>query len=485
MAAQTLLHLQQYFTTQLAVVGGIDATQTDSIVIQSTTGLDTTVPGIALLEYSDPLGDNYEWIEYKSINSTTKEFVGVIRGAEGGSGKTHDNGVIVAFPISESHVNRLAAALSIGGVATNGVETTLDEDDMASDSATALVTQQSVKAYVEQFPKNSLYRQAIINGNFDVWQRGTSFVNPINTQYLADRWFLGLVSSAWAATASQKAFTVGQTDVPNNPKFYLELNITTSTTTYVAISQRIENVRTFSGTTCTLSFWAKVASGTIAVAPNLIQNFGSGGTPSTPVTTAGTGKTLTTSWQKFTQTFTLPSIAGKTLGTNGDDSIQVQFILPNSTVTTIHLAQVQLNEGSVALPFMPKSFEEELTACKRYYEKSYPYSVAPGNAFETVEKNIGSSKNPLFYYGQGTANTNRKHAYQRFQVEKRAIPAITYYDLAGTASRVTSIDANGALVSDGITETYQDGGGDTNGVYVQTAANLVGFIAHWTAKSEL
>lgn len=146
MAAQTLLHLQQYFTTQLSVVGGIDASQTTDIVVQAVTGLDGSVPGIALLEYSDPLGSNYEWIEYESINSTTKTFVGVTRGAEGSSGKTHDNGVVVAFPISESHVNRLATALSIGGVATNGIETTLDEDDMASDSATALVTQQSVKA---------------------------------------------------------------------------------------------------------------------------------------------------------------------------------------------------------------------------------------------------------------------------------------------------------------------------------------------------
>jgi hypothetical protein len=54
----------------------------------------------------------------------------------------------VAFPISESHINNINDALSIDGDATDAVTTTLDEDDMASDSATALATQQSIKAYV-------------------------------------------------------------------------------------------------------------------------------------------------------------------------------------------------------------------------------------------------------------------------------------------------------------------------------------------------
>lgn len=146
-----LYYLNQYFTTTLSVVGGIDASQTADIVIQSVTGIDdTTKPGVALINYADPLNETIaEWVTYTSINSTTKELVGVTRGAEKGSGKVHSNGVTVAFPISESHVNNLANALSIGGVATNGVTTTKDEDDMATDSATALATQQSIKAYVD------------------------------------------------------------------------------------------------------------------------------------------------------------------------------------------------------------------------------------------------------------------------------------------------------------------------------------------------
>lgn len=147
--ATALLFANQFIVTTLNVGGGITNSQTTGIIIASPTGIDITKPGIALLNYADPLvTSTCEWIEYTSINGSN-ELQGVVRGSEGYSAKSHNNGVQVAFPVSESHINRLATALSIGGVATNGVEGTLDEDDMASNSATKLATQQSIKAYVD------------------------------------------------------------------------------------------------------------------------------------------------------------------------------------------------------------------------------------------------------------------------------------------------------------------------------------------------
>lgn len=147
--ATTLLFENQFFVTTLNVGGGITNSQTTGIIISDVTGVDTAKPGIALLGYVDPLvTSTCEWIEYTSINGS-KEFVGVTRGSQGYSAKAFTNGVQVAFPHSEDHINRLATALSIGGVATNGVEGTLDEDTMSSNSATKLATQQSIKAYVD------------------------------------------------------------------------------------------------------------------------------------------------------------------------------------------------------------------------------------------------------------------------------------------------------------------------------------------------
>ena len=147
----TAYYASQYFTTTLSVVGGINAAITTGIVIQSVSGVqDTSKPGIALINYADPLNETIaEWITFTSINSTTKTFVGVSRGAEKGSGLVHSNGVTVAFPISESHINPLVDAVSIGGDATNVITGILDEDTMSSDSAVKGATQQSIKAYVD------------------------------------------------------------------------------------------------------------------------------------------------------------------------------------------------------------------------------------------------------------------------------------------------------------------------------------------------
>lgn len=113
MTDASIYYESQYFTTTLSKVGGLNDSQTTGIVLQSVSGIfDTTKPGIALLNYSDPLNTSIcEWVPYTSINSTTKTLVGVTRGGEGFSAHTHTNGVTVAFPHSKSHINEIADAI--------------------------------------------------------------------------------------------------------------------------------------------------------------------------------------------------------------------------------------------------------------------------------------------------------------------------------------------------------------------------------------
>jgi hypothetical protein len=142
-------YLNQYISTTLASVGGIDDSATTGIILASVTNIATDKPGIACITYTDPIDvTKAEWITYTSIDSGTKELEGVTRGQEGFSAKAHDNGATVAFPLSESHINNLNDALIIGADEENLVEGVLDEDTMSSDSATKLATQQSIKDYV-------------------------------------------------------------------------------------------------------------------------------------------------------------------------------------------------------------------------------------------------------------------------------------------------------------------------------------------------
>lgn len=221
------------------------------------------------------------------------------------------------------------------------------------------------------------FRNKIINGNFDIWQRGTS---QTSSGYgSADRWVLGLTGTS--DTMSQQSFALGQTDVPNNPKYFMRHVVTTSAGAgnYALVNQRIEGVETLSGQTATLSFWAKAdASKNIAI--EFIQNFGTGGSPSTQVDTIGSQLiALTTSWTKYTVSVSIPSVSGKTLGSDANDWLGLIFWFDAGSTYgsrtaslgqqsgTFDIAQVQVEEGSGATSFEMRSINEESSLCLRYY----------------------------------------------------------------------------------------------------------------------
>ena len=107
------------------------------------------------------------------------------------------------------------------------------------------------------------FRNRIINGNFDFWQRGASFTG---SEYGADRWFSARVGTTH--TATRQAFTLGQTAVPGEPTYFCRTVVSSvaGAGNVAILVQRIEDVRTFAGQQVTLSFWAKAdATKNIAV----------------------------------------------------------------------------------------------------------------------------------------------------------------------------------------------------------------------------
>ena len=205
-------------------------------------------------------------------------------------------------------------------------------------------------------------KNILINSDFQVWQRGTTATYTTTaSKFIADRWKIRSTGTA-TVTSSQQSFAVGQTDVPNNPKYYYRWDITSYTAGNGLFHQRIEDVAKHSGQTLTFSFWAKCNSSQ-NITTQYYQHFGTGG--STGVSTSGSTFALTTSWQKFTETVAIPSASGKTISGN-DDYLFVQFIMP-AAVCTIDIAQCQLEIGSTATPFEHRSFGDELARCQRYY----------------------------------------------------------------------------------------------------------------------
>jgi hypothetical protein len=300
-------------------------------------------------------------------------------------------------------------------------------------------------------------RNAIINGNFDIWQRGTSFTG---SEYGADRWYS--FRSGTTHTVTRQAFTLGQTDVPGEPAYYHRTVVSSvaDATNRSLLQQRIEGVRTFAGQQATISFWAK-ADASKPIAVELLQVFGSVGDA------AGTTKvTLSTSWQKVTVTTNIPSINGKTI----DDNDYLQFSIwfdagsdYNARTDTLgqrdgtfDIAQVQVELGPVATTFERRPIGTELALCQRYYESNTGSSFASANLFN------GKIVPALNY-----------NARMRFSVTKRATPTITLTN----------------EFSAGFETTPTVYGADVYGFQeyrLSTATSDLGFFSsHWTADAEL
>jgi len=228
---------------------------------------------------------------------------------------------------------------------------------------------------------HSPYRQAIINGNFDIWQRGTSFST---TGWTADRWNCYLSDSS---SIARQAFAVGQADVPNNPQYYARCTTSgqAGAGDLSVLIQKIENVQTFSGQTVSGSFWAK-ANSACNVAIELAQSFGTGGSAS--IYGIGAVKVaITTTWSLVKFTITLPSVSGKTIGDSSSLALHIWFSAGSDFNTrtdslgiqnkVVDVAQVQLNIGDKPFLFVPKTVNQELLDCWRYYYR-IPYTEIYG-----------------------------------------------------------------------------------------------------------
>ena len=268
-------------------------------------------------------------------------------------------------------------------------------------------------------------RNAIINGNFDIWQRGTSFTG---SEYGADRWLS--FRSGTTHTATRQAFTLGQTDVPGEPTYFIRTVVSSVAGAANAslLQQRIEDVRSFAGQQVTASFWAK-ADASKPIAIEFAQSFGTGGSPSAGVESIGVTKvTLSTSWQKVTVTANIPSINGKTLGSDNNSRLGLLIYFDagsnfNSRTDTLgqqsgtfEIAQVQLEPGPVATPFERRPIGTELALCQRYYDTQG--MVFRGADFANVYPQMGwhveMRSTPTVTLSTGTAvvNATSKGIYQ-------------------------------------------------------------------------
>lgn len=301
----------------------------------------------------------------------------------------------------------------------------------------------SLAGYLDFLPN----RNRIINGAFDVWQRGGGGFIATDGMYTADQWRYSQTGAGGTHTVTRVDQPTGSTLIDGmNPRYYLRLsNTVIGSATAQIIGQRVEDVRTLAGEQCTLSAWIKgTATGITAKA---VQNFGTGGSPSSSVTTTLGTATPTTSWVRLHVHFTMPSLSGKTIGTNENSFVEIQFDC-GASLGTLDLWGVQLEQNTTQTAFERESIQQTLAKCQRYYEK-----------FQTTGQFING-------FLLGTAN-NYRITQVFFATTKRGSTVVTA-TLGGGGGGTDNVTVSGF-------RAYKDMGNTTSEMTLLT----------WEATSEL
>lgn len=265
----------------------------------------------------------------------------------------------------------------------------------------ALSAATAASTYLAQTALADVGRNLLHNGLFRVAQRGAGPWTA-NGNYTLDRWQLSL--SLDSASISQVAHSdASRAQVGDESAAVALANAFTGNAgagAYNRAVQRIEDVRRLAGKTVTVSLWAAAASGTPKLGIGIVQSFGTGGSPSGAVVVAGQSVTLSTTYTRYSATFSIPSISGKTLGSNNDHNTELSLWFSSGTTNataagsvgvqsaTIAIWGVQLEVGSVATPLEKPDVRYDLANCQRFAViQSFAggsYGAAGSGAYVTV-----------------------------------------------------------------------------------------------------
>jgi len=200
----------------------------------------------------------------------------------------------------------------------------------------------------------------LINGNFDVWQRGSPFFAG---GFTADRWYM---ISNGGNQASRLAGNIGLDNASNCIRLK-----TLSSGSYPVLSQAIDSDTTLDirGKTLTFSFYAKKPSdsnwsgpvyGNVYYSPNF-DNISNGKIEIIDAKFSGS-LTSADTWTLFKNSFSVPTNASTLLV-----EIYPSGGLANNSIIDIGRAKLEI--GNVVSNFKPITYNEELTKCKRFYQK--------------------------------------------------------------------------------------------------------------------
>ena len=238
----------------------------------------------------------------------------------------------------------------------------------------------------------------LINGGFDIWQRGTSATAATNGIYAADRWFFNVSGSF---TASQQT-----TGVPSGSRYCMRV---------LANGAQIVRPIQFIETSEALKLAGKTVTASVKVRRNslLTQNMALAVQKSVTVD-AGIGATWitvgyvdilnssiptgtsSTDWYTAFVTFTIPNDGSA-------NSLRFYFdtgTIPNGGYYEIAEAQLEIGSSATAFKRNAPSLQAELAVCRYYYKRNtagtaYGHVSPVGSAANTTTATVCFTDGPM------------------------------------------------------------------------------------------
>ena len=325
----------------------------------------------------------------------------------------------------------------------------------------------------------------IVNGDFQVWQRGAggSAVIPVTATvniYTADRWQIG--------TGVNEASTITQVAGATSGSYLAQVQRNSGQTgtgimTFITSLTRSMCIGA-AGNQLTISFKAKKGADFSAASSQLFCEVisGTGSTDVSALTTTFAGQAaqinqpVTLSLSLTSYSFTCSAIPSNIT------QLAVGFYFtPVGTAGAndwFQVTDVQLEISQDATNFDRRNFQQELQVCQAFYEKSFGYITAPA-------QNVGINNDEFRFPQILTGASGQDTGTILYKAPKQTTPTlISLYNPGANNSEVRnetgSVDCTSSTLS-------VNGTKGLSVSFVNAAGTLPGYIlgVNWTSEAEL
>ena len=292
------------------------------------------------------------------------------------------------------------------------------------------------------------FRNRIINGAMDIWQRGTSFSNPTAaTTYCADRW--SCLRAGYAAGLSALRVTGVPINGANRNALRIQRSAGDTSTATIFLTQSLEsaNSRDLAGQPVTLSAWLRVGANFSAAGLQAAIYSGTGTDEGYRSGIAGSTTPATVTAPSSQTAYAQISVSG-VLPSNANEMGVVFNYAPSGTAGAndwFEVLDVQLEAGPVATPFERRPIGQELALCQWYFQSYNKTEQLPYAAFGFIVVNSSTAAFNYFMFPKmRAAPTVSYAAYSSFIIGALGLPISSIAnDIVTAYSLSTSLGISG------------------------------------------